>query len=368
VNRFTVFVKSLLVIVLATIGVGLRADPPTAARGAGGDAAVAKVLAAKVDLDVDSQLQDLAPMLEKRFGIPVRLDKNGLRRAHVDPGTRITVSFKQVSLGVALWQILRPLKLQHHVADGSVVIDDVGVPLDERRPRPLRPVMIGPQVVGRVLPMPQAGFAPAARVRTFNDDATVRGQLRLVLQLELKFIKHLCSPTAEQLDLLKQDGLKHIVGEELDHNDPEALRKAISDPRHAVESRMADLVRARLSPAQANRFDSEIKKRTANLRQVSARNLVVAIDQELSLTEWQREKITKELTDNWDDAWTMTVVLGSSSNSALIPAVPDELIVPYLDAAQRSLWDGLPKRGNMVLGVRTSAFLGMSPPAADDEE
>jgi hypothetical protein len=365
-NRFTVLRESLLVFVLATMGVGLRADQPTAARGAG-EAAVAKLLAAKVDLEVDSRLEDVAPMLEKRFGIPVRLDKNGLRRAHVDPRTRITVSFKQVPLGVALWQILRPLKLQYRVVDGSVVVDDVGIPLDEPRPRPARPVMIERQGAGRVLPMPQAGFAPAARVRDFNDDAAVRGQLRLVLQLELKFIKHLCSPTAEQLELLKQDGLKQIVGEELDHNDPESLRKAISDPRHAVESRMVDLVRARLSPAQANRFHSEIKKRSANLRQVSARNLVVAIDQELSLTEWQRQKITEELTDNWDDAWTMTVVLGSSSNSALIPAVPDELIVPYLDAAQRSQWDGLPKRGNMVLGVRTSAFLGMSPPADDEE-
>jgi hypothetical protein len=366
-NRFTVLRESLLVIVVATTGVGLRADQPTGTRGAAGDAAVAKVLAAKVDLDVDSRLEDLVPILEKRFGIPIRIDKNSLRRAHVDSGTRITVSFKQVPLGVALWQILRPLKLQHRVVDGSVVID-VGIPLDQPRPRRPRPVMIERQVVGRVVPMPQAEFAPAARARTFNDDATVRGQLRLVLQLELKFIKHVCSPTAEQLDQLKQDGLKHIVGEELDHNDPEALRKAIGDPRHAVESRMADLVRAHLSPAQANRFDSEIKQRAANLRQVSARNLVVAIDQELSLTEWQRQKITKELTDNWDDAWTMTVVLGSSSNTALIPAVPDELIVPYLDAAQRSQWDGLPKRGNMVLGVRTSAFLGMPAPAADDEE
>ncbi len=231
---------------------------------------MAKVLAAKVDLDLDSRLEDLAPTLEKRFGIPIRLDKNGLRRAHVDPGTRITVSFKQVPLGVALRNILRPLKLQHRVVDGSVVVDDVGIPLDEPRPRLPRPVMIEREVVGRALPMPQAGFAPAARVRTFNDDATVRSQLRLVLQLELKFIKHLCSPTAEQLDLLKQDGLKQIVGEALDHNDPESLRKAISDPRHAVESRMVDLVRARLSPAQASRFDSEIKKRAANLRHVSA--------------------------------------------------------------------------------------------------
>ena len=354
-NRFTALRESLIVIVLATTGVGLRADQPTAGR----DAAVAKVLATKVDLDLDSRLEDLAPRLEKRFGIPIRLDKNGLRRAHVDPGTRITVSFKQVPLSVALRQILRPLKLQYRVVDGSVVIDDLGIPLDEPRPRRPQPVIIKREGVG--VRMPQAGFGRAVRVRTFNDDATVRSQLQLVMQLELKFIKHLCSPTAEQLDLLKQDGLKHIVGEELDHNDPETLRKAISDPRHAVESRMADLVRARLSPAQANRFDSEIKKRTANLRQVSARNLVVVIDQELSLTEWQRQKITKELTDNWDDAWTMTVVLGSSSNSALIPAVPDELIVPYLDAAQRSLWDGLPKRGNMVLGSSHQRIFGNEP-------
>ncbi len=366
-NRFTGLRGSLLAFVLATTPAYLRADPPAAPRRAASNAALAKIIATKIDLDVDCRLEELAPTLEKRFGIPIRLDKSALRRAHVDLGTRITVSFKQVPLRVALSQILRPLKLRPHLADGMLVID-VGVPGDPAPRQVLNPRMVERDVVRRGVAIPQAAFAPAARMRTFNDDATVRSQLRLLLQVELKFIRQLCSPTPEQLAQLKTDGLKQIVSADFAADTPDGMQQVIRDPRHAVESKMIELVRARLSPAQAERFESECKKRAANLRQVSARNLVVAIDQELSLTEWQRKKITAELTDNWDDAWTMTVVLGSSSTSGLIPAVPDELIVPYLDAAQRSLWDGLPKRGNMVLGVRTSAFLGMPPLAMDDEE
>ena len=58
-----------------------------------------------------------------RFG----LDKGGLRRAKVAASVPITASFKQVPLGVALRQILRPLKLQHRVADGTIIIDDIGL-------------------------------------------------------------------------------------------------------------------------------------------------------------------------------------------------------------------------------------------------
>jgi hypothetical protein len=52
----------------------------------------------------------------------------------------------------------------------------------------------------------------------------------------------------------------------------------------------------------------------------------------------------------------------------MLPNVPDELVVPYLDAAQRTLWNGLSKGNNTFWGVEFAAFLGMGPPMFVDQE
>jgi hypothetical protein len=167
---------------------------------------------------------------------------------------------------------------------------------------------------------------------------------------------------------IKQEGLKQIAdlakGRLPDNNG----RRVVNDLRRSVQQKLVELVRTRLSPERATRFESEIQMRSANLRHACACNLVVALDQELSLSEWQRQKLCTELADNWDDSWTTTVVLGSTNPLGFLPNVPDELVVPYLDAGQRTLWNSLTKRGNMVWGGAAAAFLGMGPPALEDKE
>ena len=135
-----------------------------------------------------------------------------------------------------------------------------------------------------------------------------------------------------------------------------------------VQEKLIELVRSHLSPAQVKRYEGEVVKRIANLRRVCARNLVVAIDEELGLTEAQRTKLYADLAENWDDAWTMTVILASMNNPGFLPDIPEHLIAPYLDSAQRAQWDNLPKRGNLMWGLRAGAFLGMTPPVVDDSE
>ena len=112
--------------------------------------------------------------------------------------------------------------------------------------------------------------------------------------------------------------------------------------------------------------------RSKNETPISARcvhrNLVVALDEELSLTGWQRQKLYTELSDNWDESWTLGVVVLSTRTMQMLPNVPDELVVPYLDAAQRTLWNSLSKGGNVFWGVEFAAFLGMGPPMFGDQE
>jgi len=212
--------------------------------------------------------------------------------------------------------------------------------------------------------------APAIRLANVNrrNRQSSLQELRLVLQVELNFLKGVCTPTAGQMQQIKQEGLKQIAdlakGRLPDNNG----QRVVSDLRRPVQQKLAELVQAHLSPEQASRYQSEMQMRSANVRHACACNLVVALDQELSLSEWQRQKLCTELADNWDDSWTTTVVLGSTNALGFLPNVPDELIVPYLDAAQRTLWNSLAKRGNMVWAGAAAAFLGMGAPALEEQE
>ncbi len=143
-TRLIVLRGSLLAIVFATTGVGVRGQETITVRRDPIDSPIAKALAVKADIDVlNVPLADFVKDVAKRYEIPIRLDKGGLLRAHVVALLPITASFKQIPLGVALRQILRPLKLQHRVADGTLIIDDIGVPLDDAHP-PGGGTLVGP--------------------------------------------------------------------------------------------------------------------------------------------------------------------------------------------------------------------------------
>jgi hypothetical protein len=361
---------SLLAVVLATTPALLRGQ--AAAPVARTDAAVARVLAAPTDLEaVNLPLVDFVTTVSERYGLAIRLDPNGLRRAGVLASTKVTASFRQVPLGLALKQVLQPLKLQHRVVDGLVVIDDVGLPLDDARPRgnaPFEPQRIEVQVAP--LQQPRVRIVRPAVIRNgnFNDPESVRTQLRLILHVELKVVKSVCSPTPAQLEELKQEALAQIAGEDYRLERRDRLQEILHNARLIVAERLIDLARSRLSADQVRRYEREVKKRTENLRQVCARNMVVALDEELSLSESQRQKICAELAANWNDAWTISAVFAATSVYTMLPNLPDELVVPYLDASQRAIWDDLSKQDTRVFPMRTSAFLGMAPPAPDQEE
>jgi hypothetical protein len=345
---------------------GVRAQ--TAERIDRASTTVVNPLDAKADLEaLNVPLEDFLKKVAKEYGLTIRIDRNGFKRAGVAPSIPITASFKQVPLELALVQILRPLKLRARIADGIVVIEDLGLPLDAAHPPGIGPV--GPQ---RVQVEVQRRFAaPVAAVRMGgprlvrqNNDEMIRQQLRLVLQVELHFLKSVCAPTFDQFRQIKHQALKDIVGQEGDFRN-QNVNSALDGARRTVQQKLKKLARAHLSAEQIKRYETEVNLRNANLRRVCARNLVVTLDEELSLTESQRQRLYSVLANNWDDAWTMTAVM-TTNNIGFVPNIPDELIVPYLDAAQRPLWNTVSKS---ILGNGMPAlFLGAGPPAPRNED
>jgi hypothetical protein len=376
-SRLIVLRGLLALIVLATTGSSVRAQK-TAEAIQRSDAAVAKALAAKTDVDaLNVPLEDLLKDLAKRHGISIELDNVGLRRANVARSIPVTASFKQVTLGTALRLILRPLKLQFRVAHGTVVIDGLELALDEMRnaPAPANQLRAQPLIRRRGQNIEQLRQAQAVRmvqINQRNEQATLQ-QLRPLLQIELIFVKRICAPTPKQMQEIKQDGLKELaeacqqfMGQRNAFQNGRA--RLSGEARQVMQEKLAASVRSHLSPDQASHYETEIRKRNTNIREVCARNLVVILDHELSLSAGQREKLCAELAANWDDAWTQAVAFASINDQELIPNIPDDLVYPYLDAAQQTLWNSLPKTGFFNWGIQPGAFLGMTPAAMEDED
>jgi hypothetical protein len=359
----------LLAIVLADPGMLLPADQAGPRRADRGNEAVREALAAKVDIDVlNLPFREFVPYVAKRLGGPVVLGKAALRRAEVNPTLEITASFKQVPLGVALRQILQPLKLQHRVVDGRLLIEDVG----EMPEEPTRPAA---QIRAMQVTLQRQAWEQVLRFnrqKVKGIDALVDVkvltplvQVRPLLQLELDFVRRTCQPTPQQDEQLQKAGWRQ-VGEALENWQTDNGAPVPSYAREVVQDEVLSAVRITLSPAQVARYEAETAKRKAFRNLACARNLLVTLDGELFLTPKQREELNTDLSQNWDDAWTVSLALTSTNERGLIPAVPDELMMPHLDPLQRLLWRRLPKTGKLIWRLDQTAFLGLPPLDAAD--
>ncbi len=352
----------LVMVFLAPLAL-LAADSPSARHTARGNEAIRKALAAKVDIDVLNQpIRDFIAQVAKRIGGPVVLGKAGLRRAEVDPTLEITASFKQVPLGTALRQILRPLKLQHRVVDGALVIDDVGEQPDELAQRA---AIVRARNVAERRAREQALRFNWQKVKGLDAFIDVKVMtplfyVRPLLQRELDFVSRTCQPTPRQLDQL-QDAAWKQIGDALADWQTDNGTPAPSYSREIVQDEVRNAVRTTLSPVQIARYEAEVTSRKVFRNLACARSLLVTLDGELFLTTRQRDELCADLAQNWDEAWTATIALTSTNDGGVIPAVPDELILPHLDPLQRLLWRRLPKTGKINWPLDQTAFLGLLP-------
>jgi hypothetical protein len=228
----------------------------------------------------------------------------------------------------------------------------------------------GPQAADKTATA-YAQTAEQARIlRRFEAEAITN--LRPVLQVEVAFMQRICGPSAEQLRQLKGDRKKQLqkIAEELrggqfDFDDPWSKLRPVA--RRFVQRKVATWVHAHLSPAQAHRYESEIERREAKIRDVCAKNFVAAMDRDLLLSAEQREKLGAELARKWDSEWTMGVVNGLMQRPRVFPKLPDELVLPYLDASQQARWASLPKQDRASWGIQQDAFLGMWPELDDKD-
>ncbi len=190
-------------------------------------------------------------------------------------------------------------------------------------------------------------------------------QFRQLLKAELHFVRIVCQPNKEQFQKLSIAGEAAMQGAVKEFVDVQKRimrgirageQPGYPDPRKLITEGLSKSIKATLSAEQAARYQEELDKRTANRKQVALTNLVAKLDQDLVLTADQRGKLFEKLSASWKDAWGQSLEM-LFYGEHYFPSLPDNDVVPILNATQKEVWNGTPKHNNVHWGWNGLAFV-----------
>jgi len=337
------------------------ADKPAAQAARAAEPAQAKLdeqairqkLIARTDFKFEkTPFAEVIEKVSEQHGVPIRLDDAALKRQGVTRNQLINVSLAKFTLGGALTQLLKPLKLHFQVVDGALLVTDV----------PEADLPKGPpaRVIIRAAPAQPAD--PAVDAQLLQQQQQFSRQFQAIAKSELHFARKICEPTAEQFQQLRGDveqTLKETLEQQTDRqkkmvaqrrNQPQAVQLDLNASAKLARDAVARSVKARLSAEQSDRFYEELAQRTLDRRETAAHNFVARLDEELILSAEQRSQITVALLARWDDSWCQSLQTFMYDEQSL-PNLPEAQIVKFLNPAQKKIWPTIPKnQGTMVFG------------------
>jgi len=157
------------------------------------------------------------------------------------------------------------------------------------------------------------------------------------LEVEMAFVRKVCAPPLDQVGEIRNDLQKCLA---------DAVQRPVV-PCEVLKDRLTDAVASHLSRSEAARYRGEVLKRRTHERAACIDTFVVLLDQQLSFSEKQRQALVAALLPKWKPEWSQTVEVACASGDRMLPAVPDELIGPLLDAEQLKTWHAVPKEGDL---------------------
>lgn len=176
-------------------------------------------------------------------------------------------------------------------------------------------------------------------------------QFQSLLKPELAFIQRVCRLDKEQRDQIAKTAdrrLRLAVKEyvialnNMNQGRGRFRRQSMPDPRKLVQRQLAKWVEQNLSTEQAEAYRQESDKRNEHRKHAAVLSLVAKLDEELVLTIEQREKLIESLSSNWQDAWLQSLETLIHNNQYL-PQLPDQLVIPFLNETQKTIWRGAQK-------------------------
>ncbi len=327
-------------------------------------------LNARTDLTVEKvPLQDVVKKLSEFHEIPIRLDKEGLKKANVALNAPVTVDIKNYTLSAALKRILKDFDLHFGVVEGAVVITNTPPEPEEPAVPAERAIVEQVRIMGNVPNVNEA------------EQLQQTPQYKAMLGAELNFARHVCQATPEQMQALREELQRKPKAQANAQPGNAAARNRVivqrqvvrngqvmnGDPLQLARDRLAEAVKTCFPAEQAARFQEEIDKRTADSRRASALILVARLDREMILSATQRDQITESLLAHWNDAWCSTLQM-FIYNDQFFPMIPDAHVVKFLNEPQRKIWATMPKnQGQVFVGGFMGGILGEEIMWSDDE-
>jgi hypothetical protein len=202
--------------------------------------------------------------------------------------------------------------------------------------------------------------ATAVVVRAQQPRADGLDPFRPQLQVELQFVRKICAPSKQQMQAIKSDLEKCLA---------EAAKGSGPTSCDLLPPKLADCVANHLSKADAARYRAEVTKRNAQEREACVYTFVALIDPDLSLSEPQRKALVVALIPVWKPVWSQMIEMNVRWATRRVPPIPDEVILPLLDADQVRAWKKLPKNleTQQAFDAQRIGAVGTPNPRPDDE-
>jgi hypothetical protein len=171
-------------------------------------------------------------------------------------------------------------------------------------------------------------------------EAQYRPQFEQMLYVELALLRRSCKPDAKMfVDVAKaaKAGLHVPLRKYVLAMVSQRQGATPDEPRVAMQKLLMPLAEAKLGPEKTRLFRQECDKRAEARKRTTVANLVVALDERLVLTADQRAKLVEALSAKYDNSWGQYCEAGTDFSQCL-PCVPEETIIPLLDAKQKIVW------------------------------
>ena len=120
----------------------------------------------------------------------------------------------------------------------------------------------------------------------------------------------------------------------------------LSRTAHHGARSVARTVKTNLTAEQVARFEKEIESRNLDRSRAAIDTLVTRLDEALTLSAEQREKVTRALSVNFNAPWLQNFETMLLQGNVVIPNGIERLVEPSLNPTQRTIWRRLVNNGN----------------------
>lgn len=181
----------------------------------------------------------------------------------------------------------------------------------------------------------------------------LKKQLKGQLTVELGFIRRTCQPTPEQreqilavakerLDVVANANQKvqpqRRGGGFIVRNGRIQEREEPLSLRQELKKELRDI----LEKEQWERYQKEYDQREAFRKEVFVDEVMTSYERHLALTDQQQKEIRESLTKGWKPGGRIAFDT-LRHNSQFLPQLPDELVLPFLDEDQQTVYQAAPK-------------------------